>query len=97
MNLIVAVDKKWGIGAKNDLLFNLKGDMQFFRQTTMNKVVVMGDKTLASFPNGNPLKNRINVCISDNKEFKKEGVTVVNSLEELFETLSFYDSENIFA
>ena len=96
MNLIVAVDKNWGIGSNNGLLYNLKQDMEFFKEKTMGKVVVMGDRTLASFPKGNPLKNRINVCISDNPEFQKEGVTVVNSLKELFETLSFYNTENIF-
>ena len=75
MNLIVAVDNNWGIGSNNDLLFNLKQDMAFFREKTMNKIVVMGDRTLASFPGGNPLKNRINVCISDNPEFKKENAS----------------------
>lgn len=96
MNLIVAVDNNWGIGSNNGLLYNLKQDMNYFKEKTTDKVVVMGDRTLASFPGGNPLKNRINVCISDNPNFKKEGVTVVNSLQELFETLSFYESENIF-
>ena len=96
MNLIVAVDNNWGIGSNNGLLYSLKQDMAYFREKTMNKIVVMGDRTLASFPGGNPLKNRVNICISDNKEFKKEGVTIVNSLSELFETLAFYDTENIF-
>ena len=96
MNLIVAVDNNWGIGSNNGLLYNLKQDMEFFKEKTMGKVVVMGDRTLASFPKGNPLKNRINVCISDNLNFEKEGVIVVHSLKELFETLSFYDTENIF-
>ena len=96
MNLIVAVDKNWGIGSNNGLLYNLKQDMDFFKEKTMGKVVVMGDRTLASFPKGNPLKNRINICISDKASFEKEGVIVVHSLQELFETLSFYDTENIF-
>ena len=58
MNLIVAVDKNWGIGNNNKLLVSIPSDMKFFRQETSGKVVVMGRKTLESFPNGLPLKNR---------------------------------------
>ena len=53
MNLIAAVDKNWGIGLKNRLLVSIPDDMKFFRQTTPGKVVVMGRKTLESFPGGN--------------------------------------------
>ena len=52
MNLIVAADKNWGIGKDNKLLVSIPSDMKFFRQETMGKVVVMGRKTLESFPNG---------------------------------------------
>ena len=51
MKAIVAVDKNWGIGKKNDLLFSLPKDMEFFRKTTLNKVVVMGSNTLKSIRN----------------------------------------------
>ena len=60
MNLIVVVDKNWGIGKNNGLLFSLKKDMKFFRETTTGKVVVMGANTFLSFPNG-ALPNRVNV------------------------------------
>ena len=46
MNLIVAVDENWGIGYKGNLLFSIKQDMKFFRETTQNHIVVMGRKTL---------------------------------------------------
>ena len=52
MNAIVAVDKNWGIGKHNDLLFHLPVDMKFFRQKTLGKVVAMGSNTLRSFPGG---------------------------------------------
>ena len=58
MNLIVNVDKNWGIGKDNKLLVRIPADMKFFRESTTGKVVVMGRKTLESFPNGLPLKNR---------------------------------------
>ncbi|MBR2903947.1 MAG: dihydrofolate reductase [Clostridia bacterium] len=61
---IVCVDKNWGIGKDNDLLFSLPSDMKFFRETTLGKTVVMGGNTLRSFPGGNPLKNRQNIVIS---------------------------------
>ena len=64
MNLIAAVDKNWGIGLKNRLLVSIPDDMKFFRQTTTGKVVVMGRKTLESFPGGKPLKNRVNVVLT---------------------------------
>ncbi len=94
MKAIVAVDKNWGIGKNNDLLFSIPEDMKFFRQTTLNKVVVMGRKTLESFPGGNPLKNRVNVVLSSSLD--KEGVTVVNNLNELRECLKNYDTDDVF-
>ena len=61
---IVHVDKEWGIGKGNDMMFSLPKDMKFFRETTMGHTVVMGGKTLRSFPNGKPLKNRVNIVLS---------------------------------
>ena len=58
MKAILSADKNWGIGNGNKLLVSIPSDMKFFRQTTTGKVVVMGRKTLESFPNGQPLKNR---------------------------------------
>ena len=55
MNLIVNADKNWGIGKNNELLVHIPNDMKMFRQMTTGKVVVMGRKTLESFPNGMPL------------------------------------------
>ncbi|MBO4594179.1 MAG: dihydrofolate reductase, partial [Clostridia bacterium] len=63
MKAIVAVDKKWGIGKKNGLLFSLPEDMKYFKEKTLNKVVVMGSNTLKSFPNGKPLKDRVNIVL----------------------------------
>jgi len=95
MKAIVAVDKNWGIGKKNDLLFSLPEDMKFFRKTTLNKVVVMGSNTLKSFPEGKPLKNRINVVLFPGGE-QREDCKIVQSLEELSLVLKEYDSEDVF-
>ncbi len=96
MNLIVAVDNNWGIGKNNDLLYNIKGDMAYFRQQTLNKVVFMGEKTFLSFPNQQPLKNRINIVLSDNPNFDVQGCTVVHSLPELFNELKNYKDEDVY-
>ena len=83
MKLIAAVSENWGIGKDNGLLFDIPEDMRFFRRTTMGKTVIMGRRNLESFPNGKPLKNRTNVVLTRDKNFKCEGVTVVNSIGEL--------------
>lgn len=95
MKAIVAVDKKWGIGKKNGLLFTLPEDMKFFRQTTLNKVVVMGSNTLKSFPEGKPLKNRTNIVLFPGGE-KREDCIVVDNLEELSSVLKNYNTEDVF-
>lgn len=95
MKAIVAVDKKWGIGKKNDLLFSLPKDMEFFRKATLNKVVVMGSNTLKSFPNGKPLKNRTNIVLFPGGE-KRDDCTVVDSLEELSKELKKYNPDDVF-
>lgn len=95
MKAIVAVDKKWGIGKKNDLLFSLPEDMKYFREKTLNKVVVMGSNTLKSFPNGKPLKNRTNIVLFPGGE-DRDDCTIVQSLEELSKVLKNYNTEDVF-
>lgn len=95
MNLIVAVDKNWGIGKNNGLLFSIPEDMKFFRTTTANKVVCMGYNTLLSLPDQKPLKNRQNVVLAP-KGVVRDDLTVVNTLDELFLTLRNYPTDDIF-
>ncbi len=95
MKAIVAVDKKWGIGKKNDLLFSLPADMAYFREKTLNKVVVMGSNTLKSFPNGKPLKNRTNVVLFPGGA-KRDDCIVVDSLNELKSELKKYPADDVF-
>lgn len=96
MNIIVAVDKNWAIGCQNRLLISIPEDMRFFRDETMNKVVVMGRNTLTSFPSGKPLKNRTNIVLTRDKNFEMEDVTVVHSVEEALEVLKAYKSEDVY-
>jgi dihydrofolate reductase len=96
MKLIVAAAKNWAIGYNGGLLFDLPDDMAFFKNNTLNKVVVMGRNTLLSFPGEKPLKNRTNIVLTTNKDFKVEGCTIVHSFKELFEELQKYDAEDVF-
>ena len=96
MNLIAAVDKNWAIGNKNQLLVRIPADQKFFRETTTGKVVVMGRKTLESFPNGLPLKNRTNIVLTHDPAYKVSGAIVVHSMDELHAELEKYDSEDIY-
>lgn len=96
MNLIVAVDKNWAIGKNNELLVRIPADQKFFRETTTGKVVVMGRKTLESFPNGLPLKNRTNIVLTRNPNYQVKDAIVVHSMDELHEELKKYNSEDIF-
>lgn len=96
MNFIAAVDKNWAIGNKNELLVKIPADQKFFREETTGKVVVMGRKTLESFPNGLPLQNRTNIVLSHNKNYTVKGAIVLHSLEELHEELKKYASEDIY-
>ena len=88
MNLIVAVDKNWGIGKNNGLLFDLKADMKHFVEHTRGKVVVMGANTLRSLPNGMPLKNRVNIVLNPDGDIMdaiEKGYVLTTSLDELLE------------
>jgi len=96
MNLIAAVDQNWAIGNKNQLLVKIPADQKFFRETTTGKVVVMGRKTLESFPNGLPLKNRTNIVLTRDKKYEVKDAIVLHSLEELREELKKYPSEDIY-
>ena len=94
MNLIVATDRKRGIGFENSLLFRIPEDMRFFREKTVGKVVVMGRRTYESLPKGG-LPERVNAVLSRSAE-DLENTRVFASIEELLKFLKAYDSDDIF-
>lgn len=96
MNLIANVDINWAIGKNNQLLVKIPADMKFFRETTTGKVVVMGRKTLESYPNGQPLKNRTNIVLTHDRNYRVADAIVVYSMDELHEELKKYPSEDIY-
>ena len=96
MNLIVAVDKNWAIGYKGDLLAKIPEDQKFFKKMTTGKVIIMGRKTLEAMPGGRPLPNRLNIVITNQKDYKVEDAVVVFSIEEALEAASSYKDEDVF-
>ncbi len=96
MKAIVAVDKNWAIGYQNKLLVSIPADMRFFKQETTGKVVVMGKRTLESFPGGRPLKNRINICLTRDKNFTDPDAIIVHSIDEVLEKVKEYNTDDVY-
>ena len=95
MKLVVAVDNNWGIGYKGELLARVKNDLRHFRDLTAGKTVVLGSTTLATFPNGKPLKNRTNIVLSRREEYHPEGAIMARSIHDLGEILKEYDTNDV--
>ena len=93
MNLIVAVDNNWAIGSKNELLIRIPNDHKHFREETTGKVVVLGRKTLETFPQGMPLKNRINIILSKDPNYQVKDAIVVHSVEEAMQESKKHEGE----
>ncbi|MBR2187846.1 MAG: dihydrofolate reductase [Eubacterium sp.] len=96
MKAIVAADQNWGIGQGNKLLISIPADMRFFRETTTDHVVVMGRKTLESFPNQKPLKDRINIVLTRDTGYQAKGAIIAHSIEELMAALEPYDQDEVY-
>ena len=99
MKLIVAVDSKWGIGKKNDLLFHLKADMRHFVEHTKGKTVIMGSNTLRSFPGGMPLKGRTNIVLNPDgtgADANDKGYILARSLDDLKHLLGAIDTTDAY-
>ena len=82
ISLIAAVGKNNELGLDNHLIFNIPGDLKFFRNTTIGKTVIMGRKTYESI--GKPLPKRINIVVSNSLK-ETDGITIINSFEEVLE------------
>ena len=96
MNMIVAVDENWAIGNKGELLVRIPNDRKVFRMETTGKVVVLGRKTMDTFPQKQPLPNRTNIILTRNPRYEVKDAIVVHSTEELLEELKNYPDEDIY-
>ena len=96
MNFIVAVDQNWGIGRGGALLQPISADLKQFKEKTMNRVVILGRKTLQTFPGGRPLTGRTNIILTRQENFSVKGGIVCHSYAELFTLLASYRKNDIF-
>lgn len=96
MNIIVAVDSNWAIGNKGKLLAKIPEDHKFFKEMTTNKVIILGRKTLDTFPNKKPLKNRTNIILSHNETYHVDDAFVIHSVEDLLKEMKQFDSDKVF-
>lgn len=96
MKLVVAVDNEWGIGYRGELLARVRADLKNFQSLTKGNVVILGSKTLATFPGGRVLKDRINIVLSRNPDYSPEGAVMARSMEELLEILGAYNADDVF-
>lgn len=96
MNIIVAVDENWAIGCRGDLLVRIPADHKMFRKETIGKVVVLGRKTMDTFPGGLPLAGRTNIVLTRNPEYQVKDAIVVHSVEELLQELKKYDTKDVY-
>ncbi len=95
MDCIVNVTENWGIGLGGRLLVSISADLRRFRSLTTGKVVILGRKTLATFPGGRPLKDRVNLVLSTDPALTIPGAAVAHSLDELFALCRPYPSDDL--
>ena len=93
MKLIVAVNNGWGIGKGNDLLYHIPTDMKFFRSKTKDNIIIIGRKTLESFPNSKPLPYRTNIVLTRDKSYIAEDTVICNNLAEIFDYIKDTDKD----
>ncbi len=96
MKLIASADRHWGIGNKGALLVSIPADLRNFKSLTAGKTVVLGRKTLDTFPAGRPLKERRNIILTRDKSYRIPDAEVVNSVEELMKLLEGTDTDEVF-
>lgn len=87
MILMLAVDKNFSIGYDGDLLFHIKKDLARFQKFTSGHILVMGRKTLESFPGKKPLPDRTNLVITNDKNYTNHDAVVLNDINNLDEKL----------
>lgn len=96
MKAIVVVDNNWGIGKDGQLLVHLPGDLKYFKEKTLGKTIIVGRKTLESFPGGKPLPGRTNIVLTENPDFHRDNCAVCNDLDALFDEIATLDGQDIF-
>lgn len=87
MRLISAVDRHWAIGNQGKLLVSIPQDQKRFRDQTIGGAIIMGRKTFESLPGQQPLYGRMNVILTNNKDYKVKNAVICHSVEEALEAV----------
>ena len=93
MEAIVAVDNNWGIGKGGQLLAPISADLKRFKTMTTGNAILVGRKTLESFPGGKPLPNRINIVLTANPDYQAEGCVICQSKEQALSCVKKLEEE----
>ena len=96
MKAIAAIAPDWGIGDGSGMLYQIPGDLKYFRKQTAGHAVIMGRKTLESLPGGKPLPKRRNIVLTRDPDFAREGVEVVHSVPKLLELIADVPEDEVF-
>ncbi len=96
MKAIAAVDQNWAIGNEGALLTRIPADQKMFRAETLGKTVILGRKTLETFPMGRPLDGRDNIILTTSKDLKVKGARVVRSVQEALEAVADVPPEDVY-
>lgn len=93
MNAIVNVTNDWGIGKNGQLTVHLKKDMRHFKELTTGHPILLGRKTLLTFPRQEPLPNRENLILSTDPDFSVPGARVLHTMDAVFEATRRFDKD----
>lgn len=96
MNIIVTMDRNWGVGCKGEPLVRIPADYRFFQEETKGKVVVMTEKMLESLPGGKAVGGRTNLVLAKSPNFKEPNVEAFLDIGALRERLTVYDSGDVY-
>lgn len=94
MKVILAVDKNWGIGKDNDMLYHLKKDLEHFKETTMGNTLIMGRSTYESMDGALP--NRENIVLTTNRDYKADDALIFHSVEDILAYVKDKDDNEVF-
>jgi dihydrofolate reductase len=94
ISLVVAASDNNVIGNNNKLLWHLPTDLKYFKNVTWAMPVIMGRKTFESL--GKPLNGRYNIVITRQKDWKPDGVVVVNDLQAAYKAAEAADTKEVF-
>lgn len=93
MEAIVAVDNNWGIGKDGQLLATISADLKRFKAMTTGNAILVGRKTLESFPEGKPLPNRVNIVLTANPDYQAEGCVICHSKEQALDCVKELEAQ----